>query len=58
MPLMIFDLLLLILDIANVDRDMALARHVTLVHLARTTVAQGLADIDIGRFPSVHVGQA
>jgi len=27
-----FDLLFLILDIANVDRDMALARHVTLVH--------------------------
>ena len=27
-----FDLLFLVLDIANVDRDMALARHVTLVH--------------------------
>ncbi|KAL7567440.1 hypothetical protein ACA910_021400 [Epithemia clementina (nom. ined.)] len=27
-----FDLLFLILDVANVDRDMALARHVTLVH--------------------------
>jgi len=27
-----FDLLFLVLDIADVDRDMALARHVTLVH--------------------------
>jgi len=27
-----FDLLFLILDVADVDRDMALARHVTLVH--------------------------
>lgn len=27
-----FDLLFLVLDIANVDRDMALARHVTFVH--------------------------
>ena len=27
-----FDLMFLILDVANVDRDMALARHVTLVH--------------------------
>ena len=27
-----FDLMFLVLDIADVDRDMALARHVTLVH--------------------------
>lgn len=39
-----FDLLFLVLDIADVDKDMALARHVTLVHQSEGKKSVGIED--------------
>lgn len=39
-----FDLLFLILDIADIDKDMALARHVTLVHQNEGRKSMGMDD--------------
>eukprot|EP00557_Chaetoceros_sp_GSL56_P012264 CAMPEP_0176484524 /NCGR_PEP_ID=MMETSP0200_2-20121128/4503_1 /TAXON_ID=947934 /ORGANISM="Chaetoceros sp., Strain GSL56" /LENGTH=865 /DNA_ID=CAMNT_0017881009 /DNA_START=61 /DNA_END=2658 /DNA_ORIENTATION=+ len=41
-----FDLMFLILDVADVDKDMALARHVTFVHQNEGLTAKRQSDVD------------